>query len=320
MTNPFLAVHRPLRLATSALALMAGLGFTACNNDDGGSDPPAPQTITEVVLSNPDFTLLRAAVQRAGLAETLGAGTLTVFAPNDAAFRAAGFADVAAINAVPDSTLRGILRYHVLNTRTASTEFPTADNTQLSSLANSALFVTRNAGGVSVNGAQVTQADLPASNGVIHIVNQVLMPPMGNLVRLAQGNPDLSLLVAAIDRASDSPTDVAEVLAGTGPFTVFAPTNAAFQAAGFADVAAINAAVPDSLARILTYHVVQARAFSTNLTAGNLATAQGGNLTVTVSPISIRGRGNGTSAANVTRPNQVASNGVVHVIDRVLLP
>jgi uncharacterized surface protein with fasciclin (FAS1) repeats len=315
-----MAVKRHFRLGTTMLALLAGLSFTACNNDDGGDDTPAPQTITEVVLNNPDFTLLRAAVQRAGLAETLGTGTLTVFAPNDAAFRAAGFADVAAINAVPDSTLRGILRYHVLNTRTASTEFPTADNTQLSSLANSALYVTRNAAGVSVNGARVTQADLAASNGVIHIIDQVLLPPPGNLVRLAQGNPDLSLLVAAIERASESPTDVAEVLAGTGPFTVFAPTNAAFQAAGFADVAAINAAVPDSLARILTYHVVAARAFSTNLTAGSLATAQGGNLTITVSPITVLGRGNGTSAANVTRANLTGTNGVVHVVDRVLLP
>jgi uncharacterized surface protein with fasciclin (FAS1) repeats len=300
--------------ALALLALVAVL--PACNNDD----EPSPQTITDIVLTNNDFTLLRAAVERAGLAEALRGGTLTVFAPNDAAFRASGFADVAAINAAPINTLTAILQYHVLGTRTPSSAIPTADNTQVTTLGQVAAFVTRNAAGVSVNGVRVVQPDLEAANGVIHVIDRVLLPPGGNLVQVAQGNPEFSLLVAAVLRASQGATNVAQVLSGTAPLTVFAPTNAAFRAAGFADVAAINAADPAVLARILTYHVVPGRVFSTNLAAGNVATAQGGNVTIGLSPVTVRGNGNGGTASNVTQANLVATNGVVHVIDRVLLP
>ncbi|MCU0451876.1 MAG: fasciclin domain-containing protein [Bernardetiaceae bacterium] len=305
------------RMLAVTLATLATLSLAACNNDD---DAPAPQSITDIVLTNNDFTLLRAAVQRAGLADALRTGTLTVFAPNDAAFRAAGFADVAAINAAPVNTLTSILQYHVLGTRTPASAIPTADNTSVNTLGNVPLFITRNAAGVSVNGIRVITPDVDASNGVIHIIEQVLLPPAGNLVQVAQGNPNFSLLVAAVLRASQGTTNVAQVLSGPGPLTVFAPTDAAFQAAGFTNAAAINAADPAALTRILTYHVVPARVFSTNLAAGNVATAQGGNVTIGLNPVTVRGNGNGGTASNVTQANIVASNGVIHVIDRVLLP
>ncbi len=289
---------------------------TACKKDDEAT----PQTITDIVLANNDFTLLRAAVQRAGLADALRSGSLTVFAPNDAAFRASGFADVAAINAAPVATLTAILQYHVLGARTAASAIPTAENTQVTTLGNVPAFITKNAAGVSVNGVRVIQPDVDAANGVIHVIERVLMPPAGNIVQVAQGNPAFSLLVAAVLRASQGTTNVVQALSGAGPITVFAPTDAAFQAAGFANVAAINAADPAALTRILTYHVVQGRVFSTNLTAGNVPTLQGGSVTVALSPVSVRGNGNGGTASNVTSANIVATNGVIHVIDRVLLP
>jgi simple sugar transport system permease protein len=124
---------------------------TACKKDDEAT----PQTITDIVLANNDFTLLRAAVQRAGLADALRSGSLTVFAPNDAAFRASGFADVAAINAAPVATLTAILQYHVLGARTAASAIPTAENTQVTTLGNVPAFITKNAAGVSVNGVRV---------------------------------------------------------------------------------------------------------------------------------------------------------------------
>jgi uncharacterized surface protein with fasciclin (FAS1) repeats len=305
------------RMLAVTWATVATLGLAACNNDD---DAPAPQSVTDIVLTNNDFTLLRAAVQRAGLADALRTGTLTVFAPNDAAFRAAGFADVAAINAVPVNALTSILQYHVLGTTTPASAIPTADNTAANTLGGVPLYITRNAAGVSVNGVRVTTPDLAASNGVIHVIERVLLPPAGNLVQVAQGDPNFSLLVAAVLRASQGSTNVAQILTGAGPLTVFAPTNAAFQAAGFANAAAINAADPAALTRILTYHVVPARVFSTNLAAGNVATAQGGNVTIGLNPVTVRGNGNGGTASNVTQANLMATNGVVHVIDRVLLP
>lgn len=160
-----------------------------------------------------------------------------------------------------------------------------------------------------------------ASNGVIHVINKVLMPPSGNIVAAAQGNTNLSFLVAAVTRASAGSTNVAQVLSGTGPFTVFAPTNAAFQAAGFANIAAIQAADPNVLASILTYHVVQGRVFSSDLTNGATPeTLNGADLTISLSGgVKVKGNGN-ASAANVVAADMVTTNGVVHVVDQVLLP
>ncbi len=145
------------------------------------------------------------------------------------------------------------------------------------------VYITKNATGVFVNGASVTQADVAASNGVIHVINTVLMPPMGNIVEVAQANPNFSLLVAAVLRASQGSTNVAQVLAGAGPLTVFAPTNQAFINAGFANAAAIQAADPEVLKNILTYHVIAARVFSSDLTEGaKPATVNGATVSITL--------------------------------------
>ncbi|GAA4456786.1 fasciclin domain-containing protein [Nibrella saemangeumensis] len=295
--------------------------LTSCNNDDD-DDTVQPQTITDIVVNDNNFTLLEAAVVRAGLADALRQGNLTVFAPTDAAFRAAGYNDVAAINALPVNTLQSVLQYHVLNQRVNAAAIPTAANTAQPSLltTNGTLYITKDNSGVTVNGARVSQADIAASNGVIHVIDRVLMPPTGDLVALAQGNPNFSLLVAAVLRAG---TPVINALSGQQALTVFAPTNAAFQAAGFANEAAINAANPATLASILTYHVVPGRVFSSNIQNGmDVTTAQGTTIRTAVNgnTVTVLGRGNNNTAANITAANMLATNGVVHVIDRVLVP
>lgn len=308
-----------LKVAGVLLASAMLLTLSSCNNDDDDAQP-AQQNITDLVVSNSDFSLLEAAVIRAGLADALRSGTLTVFAPTNAAFQAAGFANEAAINAAPVATLQAVLQYHVVGQRLGASDIATAANTEVKTLSNGTLYVTKNDAGVSVNGARVTQADLAAANGVIHVIDKVLMPATQTIVQIAQGNPNLSLLVAAVTRAG---APVANALSAAGPLTVLAPTNAAFQAAGFADAAAINAAPVQTLTNILTYHVIPARAFSTNLTNGaSLTTAQGGQLraNVSTSAVSFLGTGNNNQAANVVNANILATNGVIHVIDRVLLP
>ncbi|GAB3899639.1 hypothetical protein GCM10028803_21110 [Larkinella knui] len=319
-SNPF-KFQNVNRIKFAVIVLLSSTLFslTSCDKDDT-TDEPAAQTITDIVVAGADFTLLEAAVVRAGLAEALKTGTLTVFAPTDAAFKAAGFADAAAINAAPVATLQSILQYHVVGRRIAAADIPTAANTMVQTLSNGNVYVTKDASGVSVNGARVTQADVSAANGVIHVINKVLIPPTQNIVQIAQGNPNLSLLVAAVTRGG---APVLDALTAAGPLTVLAPTNAAFQAAGFADVAAINAAPVATLTSVLTYHAIPARAFSTNLTNGaTITTAQGGTITSNVSAtgVSFLGKGNGNQVANVTSADIVATNGVVHVIDRVLLP
>jgi len=279
-------------------------------------------SIAQIVANSPNFTLLKEAVIKSGLLSTLsGAGTFTVFAPTDSAFNAAGFKTVADIDAVNPDTLKSIILYHALTTTYFSTGIPAASNTPLVAANGKTVYVTKNASGVFVNGIKVKIADVPASNGVIHIIGSVLLPPTQNLVALAQSNPNLSYLVAAIVRASSGATNVLGALSGNGPFTVFAPTNSAFIAAGFPTIASIQAADPNTLAKILTLHVINGRIFSSDLSTGNTpATLNGETLAVNlVGGATIKGNGNKT-AANLVQTNILAFNAVVHVVDQVLIP
>ncbi len=303
------------------LALVIGT-MSACNKDKDDDIKVEPKSITDIVNENSDFTILRAAIMRAGLATALDGGTLTVFAPNNAAFIASGFADVAAVNAAPEATLKSILEYHVLGSVQKAGDIATGDNQEVTTLGGQKVYITKNATGVSVNGAKVTTADLAASNGIIHVIDRVLMPPSKNLLDLAKGDANLSYLVAAVTRASANSSTVLDALMSTNnAFTVFAPTNQAFIDAGFATEADLTAANSDTLTTILLNHVLPGRVFSSNLKAGDVTTAGAQMINIDLSDgVKIKGKGNGTNTAKVTKANVLATNGIVHVIDRVLLP
>lgn len=303
------------------LALVIG-AMSACDKDKEDDNTVEPKSITDIVNENSDFTIFRAAITRAGLATALNGTTLTVFAPNNAAFVASGIADVAAVNAMPEATLKSILEYHVLSSTQKAGDITTGDNQEVTTLGGQKVFITKNATGVSVNGAKVTTADMAASNGVIHVIDRVLMPPSQNLLELAKGNADLSYLVAAVTRASSDSSKVLDALSSTtNAFTVFAPTNQAFIDAGFATEADLMLANPDTLTNILLYHVVPGRVFSSNLAAGDVTTAAAKPIKIDLTDgVKITGAGNGTNVAKVKSPNMLATNGVLHIIDRVLLP
>lgn len=279
-------------------------------------------TITAQVVAGANLTILESAVVKANLASTLeGAGPFTVFAPTDEAFAASGIT-AATINSLTADQLKSILLYHVLGAKVDAANVPAGPNAKVVTAGGDSVFVTKNSAGVFVNGINVTQADVNASNGVIHLVSKVILPPSGNIVQVAQANSNFSFLVAAVVRASTGTTNVAQILSSGGPFTVFAPTNDAFIAAGFANIAAINAADPNTLASILTYHVVPGRVFSSGLSNGaSVATANGGSVTIGLngSAATVKGKSN-TTASNIIGTNVMARNGVIHVIDRVLLP
>ncbi len=301
---------------TALVAALPLMLITSCGKDQDSMPSDNSKTITALVSENSNLSLLKTAVVRAGLTETLSAnGTFTVFAPDNSAFQAAGLGTEAAINAVPADELKKILLYHVLGEKYASGSIPSG-TTELNTAASIKTYVTKNGSGVFVNGGKVTTADVGARNGVVHVINKVLMPPSGNIVQLAQANANFSFLVAAVTRAN-----VGTALSAAGPLTVFAPTNAAFQAAGFATIADIQAANVNTLASILTYHVISARIFSSDLTEGAMpTTVNGGKVTVTLAGgAKVKGAGN-TTAANITATDMLTTNGVVHVIDRVLLP
>jgi uncharacterized surface protein with fasciclin (FAS1) repeats len=317
--------HANFYTLTKALLLLVFTAMlaTSCRKSNPGYGKP--KTIYQTISCDPDFSYLTAAVNKAGLVNALntkGKSDLTLFAPTNAAFIAAGFKTPADLAAVPDSTLTAILLYHVLGEKVDAGDVPLADNTPVTTLNGQPLYATRtSSGSVFVNGVSVIKANIESTNGVVHVINRVLMPATGTIVQTAIGNPNLSLLVAAVLRASQGTTDVASVLSSAGPFTVFAPTNQAFINAGFADANAINAADPNTLTTILTYHVIAGRIFSSDLVNGETpATVNGETVTITLtSGAQVKGNSN-TTPSNIVATDIVTTNGVVHVIDQVLLP
>lgn len=308
-----------------ALSLFA-ITLTSCDKDD---DDNAGNTITDIVVSSDDFSTLESAVLKANVQTTLsGTGPYTVFAPDNAAFTASGVS-TAVLNSLTADQARTILLYHTLGSAVPSGSVPAGPNAKVTTASGDSVFVTRNVSGVFVNGVRVAQADINASNGVIHRIGRVLMPPVGNIVQTASvPGSGLDSLVKAVTRATTAaggdPT-LATTLS-TATLTVFAPTNAAFtQLLSALSLTDINQIPVNTLLAVLRYHVVGGRAFSSDLANGNLAMLAGGNTTInltngTNSGPTITGVGNGANRSNITMANMVARNGVVHVIDRVLLP
>lgn len=274
------------------------------------------------------FNYLAAALARTGLTKELATfeGSYTLFAPTNDAFIAAGFATIQDIMNAPVDVLTPILLYHVLGTEVTSGNVPAGPNSAVPTLNGADVYVTRKPNGsVYINGTAVVLADVNAVNavnGVIHVIDRVLIPPTGNIVQTAiAANPEFTYLVAAVTRASQGSTNVAGLLSGTGPFTVFAPTNQAFINAGFTTIDDIMNASPDALTPILGYHVIAARVFSSDLVDGMTPTMfLSGTTTITLNGgPKVRGNGNAT-ASNIIKTDIVSTNGVIHVIDQVLLP
>lgn len=307
------------------LAFCLSFFCIGCDKDD--DDTPVSNTITDVVVASGDFSILETAVIRANLQTTLsGTGPFTVFAPDDAAFTASGIS-AATINALPPADVQKILLYHALSSKILAADVPAGPNAKVITTGGDSVFVTKNASGVFINGIKVSQADISADNGVIHRIGRVLNPPAGNIVETAVAG-GLDSLVKAVTRATTAPggdPSLAGTL-GSATLTVFAPTNAAFtQLLANLGLSRIDDIPVATLLAVLRYHVVAGRAFSSDLANGNLAMLAGGNATINLTNgtgggPTITGNGNGGNRSNIAVTNIVCRNGVVHLIDRVLLP
>ncbi|MFM7839602.1 MAG: fasciclin domain-containing protein [Chitinophagaceae bacterium] len=285
-------------------------------------------TIASVVTTTSEFSILSSAVNKAGLGTTLGSeGPFTVFAPNNEAFAAAGLT-ASTVSGLSATDLTKILLYHTLPAKVVSTDVPAGPNAKVITASGDSIFVTRNAGGVFINGIKVTQADIPASNGVIHkLTTGVLLPPAGNIVNTAVA-AKLDSLVKAVIYASTAQGGDPSLPAtlSNATLTVFAPTNEAFSALLTAlNLKSISQIPVATLLAVLRYHVVGGRAFSSDLTNGNLTMLAGGTTTINLTNGStggptITGSGNGGNKSTIVAANVMCTNGVVHVIDRVLLP
>ena len=293
------------RVATLTLLVIASLLLSPVVVADDTQDIPTNAQNTGVHDS------LVAALSHAELVSALQAdGPFTVFAPTDDAFAAAGI-DLATFDTEEENaTLIDILLYHVVSGEVTASAV--TDGMNAEALNGDDLSFTVTDGVVMVNDATVTSADVMASNGVIHVIDKVLMPPadLGDIPTVAQGTGIHTSLVAAVTQA-----DLVATLQGDGPFTVFAPTDDAFAAAGI-DLEALDtdegkAALTD----ILLYHVVAGEVPSSAVTDGLVAAAvNGDDLSFTVGDSVM------VNDATVVLADVPASNGVIHVIDKVLMP
>ena len=287
------------------------LTFFSCRKED---NPIETNTVTDAVLRNPNFSLLAEAVNRAGLAATLStSNNITVFAPDNEAFQASGItSDV--ISSLSADTLASILQYHIVAARVGSSDVPESD--AVNTLLNRNLYASRNTNGVFVNGVAVKQADIQTDNGIIHVISRVLVPPTQTIAQVAASNPDFSILLAAVVRAG-----LAGTVSGPGKFTVFAPTNAAFNSAGFPNAAAVSSADEETVSTVVGLHVLPTNVFASDLINNTNATSvQGSQLLITTSPAAIKVAASANPASAITTADIVTTNGVIHVIDRVILP
>ena len=276
---------------------------------------PPSNTVVDIIVNSEDHTLLEAAVGAAGLVDALnGDGPFTVFAPTDAAIVAlTEVLEITAEELLALPNLGDILQYHVVAASAFSTDL--TDGQMIGTLQGSDVTVTINMDGVFINEAMVTVADIAADNGVVHVIDAVLLPPApvsNTVVDVIVNSEDHTVLEAAVLAA-----DLAGALSAEGPFTVFAPTDAAFTALMEAlEVSAEELLAFEGLTDVLLYHVVGAQALAADLSDGQeITTLLDQDVTIT-----INGMGVFVNQAMVTVADIMADNGVVHVIDAVLLP
>ncbi len=358
----------------TSIAVVGALAFTlaACGDDgnddaadttevadDSGDMADEPGTIVDVAVAADDFNTLVAAVQAAGLVEALsGEDELTVFAPTDEAFAAALEAlGLTADELLADTdTLTEILTYHVVAGEVMAADVVGLDGQSVETLNGASVEISVDGETVMVNEATVVTADVDASNGVIHIIDAVLLPPAGDdmaddemseegmsedemaddemaedemaedemaeesmegdtIVDVAVAADDFNTLVAAVEAAG-----LVEALSGEDELTVFAPTDEAFEAAleALGLTAEELLADTETLTSILTYHVVAGEVLAADvveLDGESVETLNGATIDITVDGDTVM-----VNDATVVTVDVDASNGVIHVIDTVLVP
>lgn len=301
-----------IRVVTANIRLLNGVVHLI----DGVILPAAPVgNIVEVATQAGSFDTLLGAATSAGLATTLAdSGPFTVFAPTDQAFTALGV-DLSAVNS---EVVANILLQHVVSGSLPSTDVVAMS--PLRSLANLPLVVDASAAQITINGFDLSSTlDIPAANGIIHVMSEVIVPP--TIIQVAQNTPDLSVLVQALGLASNGVQAAVapSTLTGDAPITVFAPTNQAFVDTGL-DLASLPQATIDA---VLAHHVVAAQAVSTSLSDGQVVQTLNGSITVEIEAGGqiqiVDGMGNRANVIGTLRDIRTLT-GVVHVIDRVLMP
>ncbi|MEX0996300.1 MAG: fasciclin domain-containing protein [Flavobacteriaceae bacterium] len=319
------------------LSLVVAFSFTACETESNFEDELP--SITFIAVSNADFSTLEAAAVTGGVAVALSnsnpndpSGDYTVFAPTNDAFARLGLNEET-LGVLQKPFLTNTLLYHVSNGNLLNNNIM-AGGMSTSALGPDRRFITRG-NDTYINGSKILATDIAASNGTVHVIDKVMIATGVDIVQSAIAlqsssvftSPELSFLVEAVIYA-----DLAGALTaspGSPDFTVFAPTDQAFKDLGtalgltFNEPADIRQLPQEVVATVLLNHVLLEDSFTSELDAGTVTPLGGDPLTLgafTNGTLTVTGAGNGGAEANMVIPDVQTTNGVVHVIDRVLVP
>jgi transforming growth factor-beta-induced protein len=319
--------HRQkLKMAVSFLMLASLL--LGCSSSDGNGFRSQREDIVDTAIEADNLNTLVAALQAAGLDETLrGPGPFTVFAPTDEAFAAIPSEVLnQLISAENKAPLRDILLYHVYDgeVRAAQAEDLARNSESVVMLNGDVITLDLDGGDIVLNSnggspATIITADILASNGVIHVIDAVLNPSdgKGNIIEKLVNLGNYTTLIAAVQAA-----DLEAALSGPGPLTLFAPTDEAFAKIPDATLNALLSDIP-TLTDILTYHVIAAEIFAVNALAADgtaITMLNGDDVTVDLVDSALTLNASGGSPAIVTATDFIATNGIIHAIDTVLDP
>ena len=305
-----------------SFVLVSMFVFSSCkDNESPIVTPPATKTINAIVVEDAQFSTLESALIKTDLSNSLEAtGPFTVFSPTNDAFTKAGIK----LDSLSKDALSPILMTHVLTGMIKSADFKSGK--LLTGNSANDIYISKNADGVFINGnIKVVASEVLATNGVIYGIDNVITIPKKSLIDLAKADPNYSDLIAFIN-AADPSVATALTDASANGYTVFAPTNAAFtelyKDSTKTKAILLNPANKTLLTDVLLYHVVPNRVFSTDLpnVTGEVQTA---NTTGKVSFDLAGGakvKGTKSGVSNITKTNILATNGVLHTIDKVLIP
>ncbi|MES2060736.1 MAG: fasciclin domain-containing protein [Bacteroidota bacterium] len=314
--------------------LVLAVSLTCCTKNNNIKEVDNTK-IGAIVADNFNLSVFNTALIRTGLTKSIDqAGVFTVIAPSDDAFRVAGFSDSKDILSADPARVSAIMNYHVLNGSYEFNKLPFLFNQEIRSANGGKLFVTHWVKGVdtvlTINGSKVLSQNIKASNGLIQVIDRVLEPYTHNLVTEAiASDRDLTLFYQALQRAG-----LVKTLNGTGPYTIFAPNNAAMIAFGLSSIETINQMDVATLARLMNYHILTDRRFvydyvlSTGSSNKSEQTMLDGNsVTIGLKPnpqvpgafssIELKGTGN-ISAIQLIKQDVLTGNGVVHTIGSML--
>lgn len=313
---------RPTRirsLLTVSLSSLLIIVFSACLKNTPVLPPSQLPSIYATLSTSNGYSILSAAILKAGLKDSLmqGKGPFTLFAPSDLAFAFYGVNSVSDLTKISADSVKKIISYHIVNALLVSQSFPKGPDSSILTLAGYPAYLTAGSRYIYINGNIVNPpGNYFCSNGLIQPINGILNPPAATVSSTVPHIQNLRFFNAAIIRAN-----LVTLLNGTMPYTVFAPSDSVFIAAGYKTVNDINNADQTALAKLLKYHIVNGHLFSADLIDNSsLSALQGGSLKVgNKNSISLTGTSN-TSPAIAVNLNIAATNGVIYIINKILTP